>query len=65
MKFYTLTQISEILITPIPRLRELIKTHKLNAHYIGRQYLIEENDLKDFINNSKGCKSEIRSKKYE
>lgn len=62
MKFYTLTQISEILITPIPRLREMIKTHKLNAHYIGRHYLIEENDLKDFINNSKGCKNEIRSK---
>ena len=58
MKFYTLTQISELLITPIPRLRELIKSHRLKAHYIGRKYIVEEKDLLDFIEKSKGVKNE-------
>lgn len=49
-KFYNLKQVSELLITPIPYLRKLIKEEKLKGHYIGRQYIISENELKEFIN---------------
>ena len=48
-KFYNLKQVSELLITPIPYLRKLIKEEKLKGHYIGRQYIISENELKEFI----------------
>ena len=49
-KFYNLKQVSEFLITPIPYLRKLIKEEKLKCHYIGRQYIISEKELKEFIN---------------
>ena len=49
-KFYNLKQVSELLITPIPYLRKLIKDKKLKGHYIGRQYIISEKELKEFIN---------------
>ena len=49
-KFYNLKQVSELLITPIPYLRKLIKEEKLKGHYIGRQYIISEQELKEFIN---------------
>jgi excisionase family DNA binding protein len=49
-KFYNLKQVSELLITPIPYLRKLIKEEKLKGHYIGRQYIISEKELKEFIN---------------
>ena len=49
-KFYNLKQVSELLITPIPYLRKLIKEKKLKGHYIGRQYIISEKELKEFIN---------------
>ena len=48
-KFYNLKQVSELLITPIPYLRKLIKDKKLKGHYIGRQYIISEKELKEFI----------------
>lgn len=57
MKYYTLKQISELLITPIPYLRRLIKEHKLKGHFIGKQYIVSENDLKLFIS-SLGVKNE-------
>ena len=49
-KFYNLKQVSELLITPIPYLRKLLKEKKLKGHYIGRQYIISEKELKEFIN---------------
>ena len=49
-KFYNLKQVSELLITPIPYLRKLTKEEKLKGHYIGRQYIISEKELKEFIN---------------
>lgn len=58
-KFYTLKQVSDLLITPIPYLRQLIKSHKLKARFIGRQYIIAEDDLKLFIE-SLGVKNETR-----
>ncbi len=58
-KYYTLKQVSDLLITPVPYLRCLIKSHKLKAKFIGRQYIIAEEDLKDFLN-SLGVKNETR-----
>ena len=49
-KFYNLKQVSELLITPIPYLRKKKKKEKLKGHYIGRQYIISEKELKEFIN---------------
>ena len=49
-KFYNLKQVSELLITPIAYLRKIIKEKKLKGHYIGRQYIISEKELKEFIN---------------
>ena len=48
-KFYNLKQVSELLITPIPYLRKLIKENKLKGHFLGRQYIISEKELKEFI----------------
>lgn len=47
--FYNLKQVSELLITPIPYLRKLIKEEKLKGHFIGRQYIISQKELKEFI----------------
>jgi len=55
--YYTLKEISFRIKTPIPYLRKLIKQNKLKAHFIGRQYIVEETDLKYFIN-SRGIKNE-------
>jgi len=57
VKYYTLKQVSEIILTPIPYLRKLIKEHKLKGCFIGRQYIISENDLKLFIS-TLGVKNE-------
>ena len=48
-KYYTLKEISVMLITPIPYLRKLIKEKKLIGCFIGRQYIVREQDLKIFI----------------
>ena len=58
-KYYTLKQVSDLLITPVAYLRCLIKSHKLKAHFIGRQYIVAEEDLKQFISKL-GVKNEIR-----
>lgn len=57
MKYYTLKQVSEMILTPIPYLRKLIKEHKLKGVFIGRQYIVNEKDLNIFIN-SLGVKNE-------
>ena len=41
---------SEMILTPIPYLRKLIKEHKLKGRFIGRQYIVSEKDLNIFIN---------------
>ena len=57
MKFYNLQQVSDILLTPIPYLRKLIRKHKLKGKFIGRQYIVNDEELKRFIN-SLGAKNE-------
>lgn len=49
-KYYNLKEISCLIKTPIPYLRKMINEHKLNAHFIGKQYIVSENSLKEFIN---------------
>ena len=57
MKFYNLKQVSEILLTPIPYLRTPIKEHKLKGKFIGRQYIVSDEELKRFVS-SLGVKNE-------
>ncbi|MGN1370677.1 MAG: hypothetical protein ACI4XM_00140 [Candidatus Coprovivens sp.] len=56
-KYYTLKEISCLIKTPILYLRKIVKEHKLKGHFIGRQYIVSEKELKDFIN-SVGVKNE-------
>ena len=41
-KYYTLKEISVMLITPILYLRKLIKEKKIKGWFIGRQYIVSE-----------------------
>ena len=41
-KYYTLKEISVMLITTIPYLRKLIKEKKLKGCFIGRQYIVKD-----------------------
>ena len=45
-QYYTLKDVSCLLKTPIPYLRKMIKDHNLKAHFIGRQYIVSQEDLK-------------------
>lgn len=56
--YYDLKQVSALLKTNVPYLRKLIKRHELKAIFIGRQYLINKEDLKEFIKNSRSVKNE-------
>ena len=56
-KYYTLKQISELLLTPVPYLMCLIKSHKLKAHFIGKQYIVAEEELQRFLS-TLGVKNE-------
>lgn len=56
-KYYTLKEISSLIQTPIAYLRKLIKEHKLNGKFLGRQYIVSDDELKRFIN-SLGVKNE-------
>lgn len=56
--YYNLKEISSLIKTPIPYLRKMIKDHKLIASYIGKSYIVCDEDLTKFINNCKGAKNE-------
>ena len=56
-KFHTLKDISCLLQTPIPYLRKLIKEHKLKGKFLGKHYIVSDEELKSFIN-SLGIKIE-------
>ena len=56
-QYYTLKEISCLLKTPIPYLRKMIKDHTLKAHFIGRQYIVSQEDLKKCLDNL-GVKNE-------
>ena len=42
VKYYTLKQVSEMILTPIPYIRKLIKGHKLKGWFIGIQYIVSD-----------------------
>ena len=44
-QYYTLKEISCLLKTPIPYLRKMIKNHTLKAHFIGRQYIVSQEEV--------------------
>ncbi len=48
-KYYDLKEISSLLKTRVPYLRKLLKEKKLKGIFIGRQYLVEESDLQEYI----------------
>lgn len=54
--YYTLKEISERLKTPIAFLRKEIKAKKLKAHFIGRQYILSDDEIKKYML-SRGTKS--------
>ena len=56
-KFHTLKDISSLLQTPIPYLRKLIKEHKLKGKFLGRHYIVSDDELKKFVS-SFGVKNE-------
>lgn len=56
-KCYNLKQASMLINTPVPYLRKMIREHKLNGHFIGRQYIVYENELDKFVK-SRGVKNE-------
>ena len=56
-KCYNLKQASILINTPVPYLRKMIKEHKLKGHFIGRQYVVYESELNDFVK-SCGVKNE-------
>lgn len=56
-KCYNLKEASIKINTPIPYLRKMIKEHKLKGHFIGRQYIVYENELYEFVK-SCGVKNE-------
>lgn len=56
--YYTLKEISSLIKIPIPYLRRMINEHKLVASYIGKSYIVCDEDLTKFINNCKGSKNE-------
>jgi len=53
MKLYLLPELATVLGTDIRTLRVYIKSGRLKASKIGRNYVITEQDLLEFINNNK------------
>ncbi len=56
-QYLTLKDISYLLKTPIPFLRKMIKDHTLKAHFIGRQYIVSQDELNKCLD-SLGVKNE-------
>lgn len=53
--YYTLKEISLKIKTPVLYLRKMIRQKQLKAHFIGKQYVVNEEDLIFFIK-SRGIK---------
>lgn len=57
IKYYTLLEAKDLIKTGIQTLRRYIKAGRIKAYKLGRQYLIAENDLKEFIETQKKIKT--------
>ena len=53
MEIYTLQELSKKLNITIIVLRRYIKSGMLKASKIGRSYIVQETDLKEFLDNYK------------
>ena len=54
IKFYTIPETAEVLNVTPQTVRAYIKQGKLKGQRIGRPILITENNLKEFLNQSRG-----------
>jgi len=54
IKFYTIPETAQALRVTPQTIRTWIKQGRLKAQRIGRPILITENNLKEFLNQSKG-----------
>lgn len=57
-EFYTLEQLSEEININITSLREFIKKGKLNASKIGNRYIVDREDIKEMLKNTRRVKNE-------
>ena len=53
MNYYTTKEISCILGLSIKTIQKLIRTKQLQAYKVGGRFIVEENTLKEFIQNKK------------
>ena len=51
--YFTTKEISLLLKTPIQYIRRMIREKKIIAYKIGKQYLIKEQDLNNFLDGVK------------
>ncbi len=47
--YFTSKEVSTLLKTPIAYIRKMIRKEKLKAYKIGRQYIIKEQDLNNYL----------------
>ena len=52
-KIYTLNEVKEYLKISDPTIRRYIKSGKIKAQMVGRQYRITETELKSFLDREK------------
>ena len=51
--YYTTKEISLLLKTPIQYIRKMIREQKIIAYKIGKQYVIKEQDLNNYLDSVK------------
>jgi len=50
MKYYTIQELSDLLKSPCSYFKKQIDKDNLKATFIGRHYIVSEDDLKLFLN---------------
>ena len=51
--YFTTKEISLLLKTPIQYIRKMIREKKIIAYKIGKQYVVKEQDLNNYLNSVK------------
>lgn len=49
VKTYTVKELEEILKVKKGKIREFIKTGELKAVYLGKSYIVKEDDVQEFL----------------
>ena len=47
--YFTSKEVSILLKTPIQYIRKMIRENKIKAYKVGRQYIIKEKDLNNYL----------------